>query len=89
MPLSAINQKNSATKISIRIFLLVLDNGLSSSTLSTTSAYFSPLAISSLTSSATLFSLTVKNKTTAEASINTEAIKNGNSIAQILLNAQV
>ena len=61
-----------------------LDMGLSSSTGVAMAARRSPSSICSFISSASLFSLTVKNSTSAEMTISTEAIRKGSSMVQTL-----
>ena len=86
IPLSAINQKNSATRIKINIRLFRALNLSEELTLSSISANCSPLSKSSLTSSSTLCSFIDKHNTTAEITINVEATRKGPSTAHILLN---
>ena len=66
------------------IFLLALDMGLSSSMGVSTAASCSPSSISSLISSAILFSLMVRNSTKAEMTMSTEATIKGISMVQTL-----
>ena len=83
--LSDMNHRNSAPSIASSIRLLALDMGLSSSIGVSTAARRSPSAISSFISSAILFSFIVKNSTSAEMTISTDAMMNGSSIIQTFL----
>ena len=84
MALSDMNHRNSAARMASSIFLLALDMGLSSSMGVSTAASCSPSSISSLISSAILFSLMVRNSTKAEMTMSTEATIKGISMVQTL-----